>query len=113
MRTFIALVAVFLVACSGGAPQVWIPGTTNACTCANGQSGAQSCDAEGAGFGACTCTAPARMRVFTTSLKYPAALGGLTGADAKCNAAAQAAGLPGTYKAWLSDGYTNALTRLV
>jgi hypothetical protein len=45
-------------------------------------------------------------------MAYPATLGGLDGADAKCNAAAQAASLPGTFKAWLSDGYTDAISRL-
>jgi hypothetical protein len=32
------------------------------------------------------------------------AIGGLSGGDAKCQAAASAAGLPGSYKAWLSAG---------
>jgi hypothetical protein len=39
-------------------------------------------------------------------------LGGLEGADQKCAQAAQAAGLPGTYKAWLSDHVTSAASRL-
>jgi hypothetical protein len=34
---------------------------------------------------------------------FDAALGGLEGANARCQDAANAAGLPGTYKAWLSD----------
>ena len=41
--------------------------------------------------------------VFRTSQQYVGGdLGGLAGADAKCQAHANAAGLPGTYKAWLS-----------
>jgi hypothetical protein len=40
-------------------------------------------------------------------------LGGLAGADAKCQAAADNARLPGTYKAWLSDASTSASDRLV
>ena len=42
-------------------------------------------------------------------------LGGLAGADAKCRAAAQKAGLanPLTFKAWLSDRHTDAVDRLV
>jgi len=39
-------------------------------------------------------------------------LGGLAGADAKCQAAAESAMLPGTYKAWLSDSTTSARDRL-
>jgi len=39
-------------------------------------------------------------------------LGGLEGADQKCAQAAQAAGLPGTYKAWLSDHAISADSRL-
>lgn len=40
---------------------------------------------------------------FITSTVYDGNLGGLAGADTKCQARATAAGLPGTYKAWLSD----------
>jgi hypothetical protein len=43
---------------------------------------------------------------FVTSGMSDGALGGLTGGDATCQKAAQAAQLPGTYKAWLSDGTT-------
>jgi hypothetical protein len=43
----------------------------------------------------------------------PAGLSGLVGADAKCNELAQAAGLPGTYKAWLSDSSESPSTRFV
>ncbi len=41
-------------------------------------------------------------KVFLTSTTYNGNLGGLAGADAKCQARAQAAGLTGTWKAWLS-----------
>ncbi len=40
--------------------------------------------------------------VFVTSSTYQGDLGGLSGADDKCEARAQTAGLSGTYKAWLS-----------
>jgi hypothetical protein len=40
--------------------------------------------------------------VFITSVQYSGGLGGLEGADLKCNTLATAAGLPGTYAAWLS-----------
>lgn len=45
----------------------------------------------------------AAKHVFVTSTQYSGALGGLAGADAKCQARAVAGGLSGTYKAWLAD----------
>jgi hypothetical protein len=44
-----------------------------------------------------------RRVIFLTSVSYAADLGGLPGADAKCRDLAAAVGLPGTFKAWLSD----------
>ena len=41
-------------------------------------------------------------RVFVTSANYTGDLGGLVGADSKCQALADSAGLDGNYKAWLS-----------
>lgn len=49
--------------------------------------------------------------VFVTSQTFSGALGGLAGADAKCQAAASSAGLTGTFKAWLSDGTGSPSTR--
>lgn len=51
-------------------------------------------------------------RVFVTSTTYNGNLGGLSGADAKCQARADAAGLAGTWKAWLSDSTTAADSRV-
>jgi hypothetical protein len=48
-------------------------------------------------------TVVAPKRVFVTSTLYNANLGGVAGADSKCQARAAAAGLTGTYKAWLAD----------
>jgi hypothetical protein len=42
-------------------------------------------------------------KVFVTSTGYSGNLGGVSGADAKCAARASAAGLAGTYKAWIAD----------
>jgi hypothetical protein len=51
--------------------------------------------------------------VFASSQTYvPGALGGLAGGDAKCNALAQAAQLPGTFVAWLSTATMDARARL-
>lgn len=55
----------------------------------------------------CDCS----KRVFVSSEGYNGNLGGLTGADAKCQALADAAGLQGTFKAWLSDTQQGPATR--
>ena len=49
--------------------------------------------------------------VFVTSEQFAGSLGGLGGADAKCQAAADAAGLGGTFMAWLSDEDSTAAER--
>lgn len=54
----------------------------------------------------------ATKRVFKTSTTYTGNLGGLSGADNKCQSRASAAGLSGTWKAWLSDGTASADSRL-
>jgi hypothetical protein len=63
-------------------------------------------------------TAP-KPRAFVTSTSYSGDLktagagsSGLDGADKLCQAASTAAGLAGTFKAWLSDSTTNAIDRL-
>lgn len=50
-----------------------------------------------------SCEAELYKRVFITNQRFDANLGGVTGANAECNAAAAAAGLSGTFKAWISD----------
>jgi len=45
--------------------------------------------------------------LFTTDNSYTGNLGGVAGANAKCALEATAAGLPGTFLAWLSDGTTS------
>ena len=51
-------------------------------------------------------------RVFVTSTKFTGNLGGLAGADAKCQSHANAADLGGVWKAWLSDSTDSAANRL-
>jgi hypothetical protein len=46
--------------------------------------------------------ADANRTVFVTSTTYKGDLGGMEGTNAKCKARAEAAGLNGTYKAWIS-----------
>ncbi len=50
-------------------------------------------------------------KVFLTSTAHNGVLGGLSGADSICQARATAAGLQGTYKAWLSDATQSPSTR--
>lgn len=52
-----------------------------------------------------------QLFVFVSSIRYTGALGGLAGADAKCQALAAKAGVQGTYRAWLGDGDAAPPTR--
>jgi cysteine-rich repeat protein len=61
---------------------------------------------------AAACTWESRV-VFTTSTLHTGNLGGLAGADAICNMRAQAAGLPGTYMAWISTADGTPASRFV
>jgi hypothetical protein len=51
-------------------------------------------------------------RVFVTSETFRSDLGGLVGADAQCQRLADAAGLAGTFRAWLSDATVSVALRL-
>lgn len=51
--------------------------------------------------------------VFVSSTLYTGNMGGLAGADAKCQALATSAGLPGSFYAWLSAGVTSPETRFL
>lgn len=56
---------------------------------------------------------PGSARVFITSVTYNGNLGGLAGADAKCQTLANNANLGGTtWKAWLSSSTTSSVHRL-
>lgn len=59
------------------------------------------------------CGTGAPCRVFVTSTTHKGDFGGLTAADDICQQQAQAANLPGTYKAWLSDSANSPDTRFV
>ncbi|NVN91291.1 MAG: DUF1554 domain-containing protein [Desulfuromonadales bacterium] len=50
--------------------------------------------------------------IFITSNEFTSNLGGLVGADSKCQEAANVATLQGIYKAWLSDSNISARDRL-
>lgn len=55
---------------------------------------------------------PEYLRVFLSSTTMNGAMDGLAGADAECQRLADAAGLAGTYKAWLSASYESAASRI-
>ena len=77
------------------------------------QAGVEECD-DGNNTDGDGCTADCKSEnkiAFVTSETYTGNLGGLAGADAKCQALAQAAGLPGTYMAWVSDANNSPSTR--
>jgi len=57
------------------------------------------------------CPSAAPKFVFISSKAYNGNLGGLTGADGKCQTLASAAGLKGVYKAWLSDSTGSPASR--
>jgi hypothetical protein len=60
---------------------------------------------------ACTCPV-VNKRVFVTRQWFTGNLGALQGAHANCQRAAQAAALPGAYKAWLSDAQQSPATTM-
>lgn len=65
------------------------------------------------GFSGINCqTPPAGPLVFVSSGVKKGNIGGLAAADTFCQGLAMAKGLPGTFKALLSDGATSAATRL-
>lgn len=55
---------------------------------------------------------PSFKRVFLSSTRVTSNFGGLTQGDAICNAAAAAAGLGGSWAAWLSTSISSAASRL-
>lgn len=55
---------------------------------------------------------PNEKKIFITSTQYNGNLGGVSGADSKCQARASAAGLSGTYKAIISSNTSNAKERM-
>jgi hypothetical protein len=57
-------------------------------------------------------TSQAPNIVFVSSVAQNANYGGIEGADSACQALAQAAGVAGTYRAWLSTTTVNAVDRL-
>jgi hypothetical protein len=89
----------FCHSCKPGAVSCDTSGNTQVCNSDGEWETNMSCEFACTG-GACGKNP---KTVFVTSTTYTGALGGVAGADAKCQARATAAGLTGTYLAWLSD----------
>src|SRR5262249_6546533 len=89
-------------ACDGG------PGCTPDCTlttCGYGQlDPGEECEPSGANDPECTIRCmDAKKIMFVSSQQFTGgSIGGIAGGDAKCQTLAEAAGLPGTFKAWLA-----------
>lgn len=64
-----------------------------------------------AGDGCSPACIKERRVVFVSSLTYTGNLGGLVGADARCQQLAQSAGLSGIFMAWLSDSQSSPAAR--
>jgi hypothetical protein len=125
-RTLAALALGLVAGCGHGVstePGACTPGQSIACACTDGRHGAQSCAANGT-YDPCSCTGsgdgggPHKL-VFITSATFSGNLvvsgsqpTGLAAADALCATAATAAGLGASFRAWLSDGNTNAIDRI-
>jgi len=60
-----------------------------------------------------TQACPPGKTIFVSSQKYTGNLGGILGANAKCQNLAQQAGLSGDFKAWLSDDVQSASQLLI
>ena len=87
--------------------------TTGAGACGDGHvDDGEECD-DGQLADGCSSSCKAYRTVFVTSQVFTGDLGGLAGADAKCQAAATAADLPGTYRAWLSSSTESPQDRFV
>jgi len=77
----------------------------------NATAGEQCDDGNTAEGDGCSSTCKAHKVVFVSSVPYDGNMGGLTGADAKCQTLATAVGLKGTFLAWLSDNTGSPSTR--
>ena len=86
------------------------PCTTNSCQSDSGCSSSPAPDETQCPGGSCQggqCVAGDVKVVFVSSVGHNGKFGGVTGADSFCQGRANAAGLSGTFKAWLSGATNN------
>lgn len=83
--------------------------TTEPPATSTGPDDASTGGSEGSSTGEPTTT----RLVFVTEGAFFANLGGVTGADARCEAEAEAAGHPGEFLAWISDSSTSPADRFL
>jgi len=89
--------------------------TCKAASCGDGfvQADTEACDDKNAvNDDACSDACERPRRIFVTSASYTGNLGGLAGADMKCQGLADGVNLGGTFLAWLSDDTGSPMTRL-
>jgi hypothetical protein len=79
-------------------------------TSTDGTTGGEDlCECKGAGWGdQCDACKIQWFYVFASSVAYPGNLGGLAGADEKCQKLATDAGRPGTFMAWIANDDENS-----
>lgn len=92
------------------------PATGTVEACGDGQVGPdEECD-DGATLDGDGCSLLCKKelrRVFVTSAVFTGEMGGRAGADAKCQAAAEAAVIPGKFQAWLSTDQSGPSTDFI
>ena len=81
------------------------------CDADAGTAGTDCGDESACVNGGCMALTTDRI-IFVSSTTFSGNLGGLSGADGHCQNLATGAALPGSYKAWLSDGTNTAVARL-
>ena len=101
------------VSTSTGSTDVPDTSTTGDGVCGDGHlDNGEDCD-DGPLATGCSSSCKLYRRVFVTSQVFTGDLGGLDGADAKCQAAAQAVELSGIYLAWLSSADASPSSRFI
>jgi hypothetical protein len=116
-----AMMALILAATGCGGPSKCVPGATQKCACNDGNAGAQICESTGT-WAVCECSGSGDAgdgngnnghdmasssgvkRVFVTKLTYAT-----TTVSMVCQNVAEAAGLGGTWVAWLSMVRTDVI----
>ncbi|MDP1602248.1 MAG: DUF1554 domain-containing protein [Legionella sp.] len=89
------------------------PGSVQGIICLNGQAELSCQRFSQNSMGTCQTGSPSRCGVFVRSAVQNGAMGGLTGANALCQATATANTFPGVWRAWLSTNTVNASTNIL